>query len=93
MYGTGNTGYLAHLAGAIAGLCVGLIVLKNRKKENWEVYIRVMCALFCGTTLVLSIVWNVEGDTIYQKYYKTNTTYFLPADLRQIHNCTYYGHR
>jgi len=93
MYGTGNTGYLAHLAGAIAGLCVGLIVLKNRKKENWEVYIRVMCAMFCGTTLVLSIVWNVEGDTIYQKYYKTNTTYFLPADLRQIHNCTYYGHR
>ena len=91
MYGSpGNTGYLAHMAGAFAGLCVGLVVLKNRKKEGWEVCIRLVCLIFSTSLLALSILWNVEGDTMYQSFYQTNATYFLPPDLRHITNCTYF---
>ncbi|XP_042213555.1 rhomboid-related protein 1-like isoform X2 [Homarus americanus] len=33
-----TTGHMAHLAGAMAGLLVGVVVLRNLRKEKWERY-------------------------------------------------------
>ena len=89
MRGAGTVGNLAHLAGAVAGLFVGLAVLKNRKKETWEIFLKLISSLFMISLCTVAVVWNVKGDSIYQKYYNTKNTYFLPTDTSPINNCTY----
>jgi len=86
-----NIGYLAHLAGGGAGILVGICVLKNRRKETWEIGLKVVCSLFCLTLIVLSVVWNVRGNEIYRRYNPQANSYFLPPDLRDITNCSYFG--
>ena len=83
-----NIGYLAHLAGGIAGLMVGLIVLKNRKSEAWEKAIKIVTFLVTVTILILALVWNIKGDQIYQYLNNTDKTYFLHQNTN-VHNCTY----
>lgn len=92
VFGAGTVGYLAHLAGAAAGLLVGISVLKNRRKETWEIYLRIISTLVIVALAVVSVVWNVEGDTVYQNYHHTNRTYFLQPDYTNIHNCSYFGY-
>ncbi|XP_045612568.2 rhomboid-related protein 1 isoform X1 [Procambarus clarkii] len=49
-----STGHMAHLAGAMAGLLVGVVVLRNLHKERWETY--------CWwTSLVLFLVLVTSG--------------------------------
>ncbi|EFA05728.1 rhomboid-related protein 2 isoform X2 [Tribolium castaneum] len=60
-------GYMAHFSGALAGLLVGICVLKNlqiTKKENiiWWVSIAVYLALMVG-----AVVWNI----FYSDYFPT----------------------
>lgn len=33
-----TTGHMAHLAGAMTGLLIGVVMLRNLRKENWERY-------------------------------------------------------
>eukprot|EP00088_Acartia_fossae_P000593 TRINITY_DN10248_c0_g1_i2.p1 TRINITY_DN10248_c0_g1~~TRINITY_DN10248_c0_g1_i2.p1 ORF type:complete len:637 (+),score=102.63 TRINITY_DN10248_c0_g1_i2:167-2077(+) len=88
-YTSTNIGYLAHLAGGIAGLMVGLVVLKNRKSEAWEKAVKLVTLFVTLTIVVLALVWNIKGDAIYQYYYNKN--YFPEQDMERVHNCTYYG--
>jgi len=50
--------YVAHLAGALVGLLLGLIVLRNLKTDNWEKYIWWACLVMFLGLLVITLVWN-----------------------------------
>jgi len=84
-----NIGYLAHLAGGIAGLMVGLIVLKNRKSEAWEKAIKIITFMVTLTIMILALVWNIKGDDIYMSLFQYDKHYFLEQDMSSVHNCTY----
>ncbi|CAB3220248.1 unnamed protein product [Arctia plantaginis] len=59
---TQNIGYVAHLAGAIAGLLVGIGVLRNLEKRKWEkrlwwAAVLIYCCLMIGGILA-NIFWT-----------------------------------
>jgi len=59
---TGNNtkvSYAAHIGGAVVGLLLGIIVLRNLQTHNWERYLWWAClATFLGL-LVIAIIWNI----------------------------------
>lgn len=65
---------IAHLFGVIAGLMVGLIVLKNRKVQSWEVRLKNICILLFVVMSLFFILWNVIKDLAF------NTTSALNFD-------------
>ena len=38
----GDVSYVAHLTGAVMGLLVGFLALRNRHVERWEIVMKVM---------------------------------------------------
>ena len=94
---TSTVGYTAHLAGAVAGLLVGLAALRNRRKERWETVVRVVSLASWLILVGLSIGWNIEGDTLYSHKHNstgdviTTTTYFLTPDYSQLWDCDFLG--
>ena len=60
--------YVAHLAGAAAGLAVGIIVLKNRKVETWEIRLKNACLVACVLIYVVFIFWNIFKDYLEEKH-------------------------
>lgn len=58
-------GYVAHLAGAIAGLLVGINILRNLEVKTWEKVVW-WASIFTYTALMAAaILWNV----FYTSYY------------------------
>ncbi|XP_015114485.1 rhomboid-related protein 2 isoform X2 [Diachasma alloeum] len=54
-------GYVAHLAGAIAGLLVGINVLRNLEVQTWEKAVW-WASIFTYTALMTAaILWNIFG--------------------------------
>jgi len=51
--------YMAHIAGATAGLLLGIIVLKNFKKENWETYLWWSSLAILTVLGIVGIIWNL----------------------------------
>lgn len=71
-YGLQNTtGYVAHIAGAIMGLISGILILKNRKVETYEVWMRLCCYLLITILLALGVLWQIVGDTVYEAWTRT----------------------
>ncbi|KAL6436015.1 hypothetical protein ACFW04_005675 [Cataglyphis niger] len=59
-------GYVAHLAGAIAGLLVGINILRNLEVQTWEKVVW-WASMFTYTGLMTAaILWNV----LYTSYYE-----------------------
>lgn len=85
-----TTGYTAHIAGALSGLVVGLMVLKNRKVQTWEIWLRLGCVLITGTFLAVTILWNTAGDTMYNALYP-GQKYFLHQNQLADGNCLFYN--
>ncbi|CAL4122434.1 unnamed protein product, partial [Meganyctiphanes norvegica] len=58
-----STGHMAHLGGALAGILVGVNVLRNLKREPWERYCWwiafVIFVILMGTGIILNIVLPV----------------------------------
>jgi len=54
-----NVSYVAHLAGAVTGLLVGFLALRNRQEERWE---KVMKRIILPLVIILfaaAIAWNI----------------------------------
>jgi rhomboid-related protein 1/2/3 len=98
-YGAASTtvGYTAHLAGAIAGLLVGLVSLKNRKREAWETVVRLVSLMAWLLLAGLAVWWNIQGDSIYaatQGEGEDTTaarSYFLTEDYSPLEECDFLG--
>ena len=54
-----QVGYVAHLAGAIAGLLVGINVLRNLEVRSWERVIWWASIILYLGLMISAIVWNV----------------------------------
>ncbi|XP_046980109.1 rhomboid-related protein 2-like [Schistocerca americana] len=52
-------GYAAHLAGAVAGLLVGINVLRNLQVKYWEKVLRWTCIVLYVALMLAAIIWNV----------------------------------
>ena len=77
--------FTAHLAGAIAGLLIGIIVLKNRKVHAWELKLKMFCIISFGVFILSCLFWNVSADDIYSKI--NNGTYYLESKDYTSLNC------
>ena len=82
-----TTGYTAHLAGAGAGLLVGILVLKNRREEVWERGLKAACLLFLASLFTAGVLWNIVGDSVYQTSVSQN--YFLEQSFATNQTCLY----
>lgn len=83
-----STGYIAHLAGALAGLTVGIMVLKNRKKELWESRLRLLCIIVFTSLVAGGITWNVVARDVLAHFNMTNTDWdFFAPDMSQQIPC------
>ena len=50
-----------HAFGAITGLMIGIVILKNRKVEKWEMILQIIAfTAFCLFVIVL-ILWHLFG--------------------------------
>ena len=74
---------VAHLSGAVAGLLVGIIVLKNRKVHTWEIKLKILCIITYAIFIGGCILWNVMADSIMSEP-------FFPAsqDYNSYENCS-----
>jgi len=63
-----STSWVAHVAGATAGLLIAIVVLKNRRVEEWETWLKVTCLVVFSIALIVLFVLNfcitclVEGS-------------------------------
>jgi rhomboid-related protein 1/2/3 len=51
-------GYAAHLAGAVAGLLVGINVLRNLEIKSWERKVWWISITLYTTLMLAAIIWN-----------------------------------
>uniref|UniRef100_A0A1B6LK46 EF-hand domain-containing protein n=2 Tax=Graphocephala atropunctata TaxID=36148 RepID=A0A1B6LK46_9HEMI len=52
-------GYVAHIAGAVAGLLVGLYVLRNLEVQSWERTLWRISILVFTALVAVGIIWNI----------------------------------
>ena len=67
------TSYTAHLAGVVMGVVVGLVILKNRRVEFWEKWLRVGCCLVAGSYLIILVVLQIALPSIMLQDYQNIT--------------------
>lgn len=54
-----NIGYAAHIAGALAGLLVGINVLRNLEVKTWEKAVWWLSIFIYSALMIAAILWNV----------------------------------
>ncbi|GBM27269.1 hypothetical protein AVEN_208432-1 [Araneus ventricosus] len=60
-----RTSYAAHFAGALAGLMIGMVCLRNLKIKKWEQIVSwTLFGVFC-VLMLFAILWNA----FYTSYY------------------------
>jgi hypothetical protein len=58
-------GYPAHLGGGIAGLLIGIYILKNLKWEDWETYLWYGSLVVGFCLVVFAVAWNILKKDYY----------------------------
>ncbi|XP_076661121.1 rhomboid-4 isoform X1 [Halictus rubicundus] len=61
-----QVGYVAHFAGAIAGLLVGINVLRNLEVRTWEKVVWWVSIITYTVLMTAAILWNI----LYSSYYE-----------------------
>ena len=54
-----TTSYTAHLSGVVMGIMVGVVMLKNRRVQFWEQWLRVACCALAAVFMLVMIVINI----------------------------------
>ena len=57
-----STSYTAHGSGVVMGLLVGLIILKNRRVEHWETWLRISSCCLAVLLLIVFLILNIVLD-------------------------------
>ncbi|CAG0900320.1 unnamed protein product [Cyprideis torosa] len=57
-----NVGYAAHIAGGLAGLLVGIGVLRNLEKHRWEKILWWIAIAVYVVLMVAAVIWNAAFD-------------------------------
>jgi len=70
---------LAHLSGALIGVLVGLVVLRNRRVEHWEVWVKAVCLILATILLLLLLVLNLGSSLILPTKWDPENHYTLSA--------------
>jgi len=60
-----STSYTAHLSGVVMGVLVGVVILKNRKVQFWEQWLRVACCGVAGIFLLVMTVINLSIPSLF----------------------------
>ena len=60
-----KTSYSGHFFGGIAGVMIGIFILKNRKVEDWEVKFQWISFGVFSLLLIVFIVWHLAGGGSY----------------------------
>ena len=77
--GDESVGYAAHLGGGLAGILIGMNVLRNFKTKKWEGYLRMVCwLLWCACISSFILVNCLAGDGFYPE-----------SDHSKISECVY----
>ena len=58
-FDSSTTSWEAHLAGATAGLIIGFVVLKNRRVEAWNTWLKVTCKVVFIIAFIVLFVLNL----------------------------------
>ena len=60
-----STSYTAHLSGVGMGLLVGLVILKNRRVQFWEQWLRVVSCSVAGAFILVMILINLFVPSLF----------------------------
>ena len=74
-----TTSYTAHISGLVMGVLVGVVILKNRKVQFWEQWLKGTCCVLAAIFLFSMIVINIFMQSI-----------FIPADYQET-ECSMYA--
>jgi len=60
-----STSYTAHTAGVVMGMLVGIIILKNRRVQFWEQWLRLVSCALAAVFLLAMILINIFATNLF----------------------------
>ena len=60
-----STSYTAHTAGVVMGMLVGIIILKNRRVQFWEQWLRLVSCTLAAVFLLVMIFINIFATNLF----------------------------
>ena len=87
------TSWVGHLAGGLTGILLGIVVLKNRRVEKWETWLKLVCVLSYTAAIITMITANIfvsncEDGCFFKEEWNL-TKYEEVRNSFEI-NCTWY---
>lgn len=74
-----SVSHLAHLVGAVVGLLVGLVLLRNRRVEHWQTWVRGVACCLAGVAILALAILNIAAAHILPPNWQPDLHYNLTA--------------